>query len=76
MHWGGVRHNTGEGAQRWLGVAEWGIQMCMVHTSSPASSGWAGHMHGFNKICTEARAQGSRLGVGESSGELMGVVHC
>lgn len=33
-------------------------------------------VHGFNKICPEPRAEASRFGVGKSSGELEGVVHC
>lgn len=37
------------------------------------------HLHvavsGVNRICPESRAQASRLGVGESSGEHMGRAH-
>lgn len=50
----------------WLSTAQW---MCAV------PNGWAGCLHCFNKICSESRAESSRLGVGESS-ELMGVVYC
>lgn len=51
-------------------------QMSMVHGGSSAPGSWVGHMCGGNKICPETSTEYSWLGVGISSEELVGVVHC
>lgn len=57
-------HSVAAGTVQWLGVE------CV---SSCAPGGQMNHMHGFNKICPDIKAKASRLGVGKSSGKLMGV---
>lgn len=41
-----------------------------------ALMGTQGRGSGINKICTEPRVMGSRLGVGECLGELVGRAQC
>ena len=40
------------------------------------SKGTQGQGGGIDKICTEPRVMGSRLGVDKSLGELVGRVYC
>lgn len=49
--------------------------MCMVLSGSCASIDWTGCSLSFNKIFPERRTEDGRLGVGKSSGELMGMVY-
>lgn len=84
-------HQTGHSAGQWLDVAvlcmpQWlGACGCWMLCGSwvLCASGyapvhavaWEG-TRGLNIICPEVSAKTSRLGVGEFSGELMGMVHC
>ena len=57
----------------WLGRAQEGD---WVQLGAIPQAGWAGHPCGFNKICPQPRPEATRVGVGESSRELVSVVHC
>ena len=48
----------------------WTLQLATIHQE--ATQG----MCDFNKICPDSGAKSSRMGVGQSSGELMGVAYC
>lgn len=63
---------------QWLGW-QWAVAAAGDVASRGAvtvCSVWAGHMLGISKICSELTAKARRLGVGESSGECVGVVYC
>ena len=69
----------------WLGQMHEGGWGC---TAVSCVMGWCGawwqpctllqgkYMSSFNKICPEVRAEASRLGVGKSSGEFVGMAQC
>ena len=47
----------------------------MGFSGNCAIGGWVVYLLGFNKIFPEPRAEASRWGVGEPSGELIGMAH-
>ena len=52
----------------WLGTMHW---LGVMSSGGGTLRGWVGHMGSFHKIGPKPRAKASRLGVGESLGELM-----